>query len=94
MILSSEVDEMKSGQPWSIHQWRHGGDLQGVKGRLSYLNQLGVSTVVLSPIFLNAEGGSWGMCWLGGAHGWSVGLDSSFRKNVLSFKCRDYESIE
>lgn len=58
MILSSEVDEMKSGQPWSIHQWRHGGDLQGVKGRLSYLNQLGVSTVVLSPIFLNAEGGS------------------------------------
>ena len=51
-----QVDEMKNGQPWSIHQWRHGGDLQGVKGRLTYLNQLGVSTVVLSPIFLNAAG--------------------------------------
>ena len=51
-----QVNEMKDGQPWSIHQWRHGGDLQGVKGRLTYLNQLGVSTVVLSPIFLNAAG--------------------------------------
>lgn len=51
-----QVNEMKDGQPWSIHQWRHGGDLQGVKGRLTYLNQLGVSTVVLSPIFLNAGG--------------------------------------
>ena len=69
---------MESGQPWSIHQWRHGGDLQGVKGRLSYLNQLGVSTVVLSPIFLNAEGAGLSIfCWLGSADGCSVGLDGS-----------------
>ena len=61
-LAKFQVDEMESGQPWSIHQWRHGGDLQGVKGRLTYLKQLGVSSVVLSPIFLNEGGEYHGFC--------------------------------
>ena len=61
-IPDFQREELKDGQPWSIHQWRHGGDLQGVKGRLMYLKQLGVSTVVLSPIFLNSAGEYHGSC--------------------------------
>eukprot|EP00931_Biecheleriopsis_adriatica_P028267 TRINITY_DN1687_c0_g3_i1.p1 TRINITY_DN1687_c0_g3~~TRINITY_DN1687_c0_g3_i1.p1 ORF type:complete len:3167 (-),score=584.59 TRINITY_DN1687_c0_g3_i1:97-8973(-) len=55
-IPDFQREEMKQGQPWSLHQWRHGGDLQGVKGRLTYLKQLGVTTLALSPIFLNSGG--------------------------------------
>ena len=61
-IPDFQREELKDGQPWSIHQWRHGGDLQGVKGRLMYLKQLGVSTVVLSPIFHNSAGEYHGSC--------------------------------
>eukprot|EP00439_Symbiodinium_sp_Y106_P043440 s2875_g5.t1 len=61
-IPDFQREELKDGQPWSIHQWRHGGDLQGVKGRLMYLKQLGVTTVVLSPIFLNSAGEYHGSC--------------------------------
>eukprot|EP00931_Biecheleriopsis_adriatica_P028261 TRINITY_DN1687_c0_g1_i1.p1 TRINITY_DN1687_c0_g1~~TRINITY_DN1687_c0_g1_i1.p1 ORF type:complete len:3142 (-),score=579.43 TRINITY_DN1687_c0_g1_i1:40-9312(-) len=51
-----QVKELKDGNPWSLHRWRHGGDLQGVRSRLSYLNDLGVTLIVLSPVFLDSEG--------------------------------------
>jgi len=61
-IPSYQKSELKDKQPWSVHTWRHGGDLQGVKGRLTYLRDLGVTTVVLSPIFLNSGGEYHGLC--------------------------------
>eukprot|EP00442_Polarella_glacialis_P024641 CAMPEP_0115122638 /NCGR_PEP_ID=MMETSP0227-20121206/46955_1 /TAXON_ID=89957 /ORGANISM="Polarella glacialis, Strain CCMP 1383" /LENGTH=3177 /DNA_ID=CAMNT_0002524635 /DNA_START=126 /DNA_END=9659 /DNA_ORIENTATION=+ len=61
-IPDFQKSELKDGTPWSLHQWRHGGDLQGVKGRLTYLRDLGVSMVVLSPVFLSSAGEYHGFC--------------------------------
>eukprot|EP00931_Biecheleriopsis_adriatica_P028266 TRINITY_DN1687_c0_g2_i5.p1 TRINITY_DN1687_c0_g2~~TRINITY_DN1687_c0_g2_i5.p1 ORF type:complete len:3114 (-),score=646.00 TRINITY_DN1687_c0_g2_i5:69-8834(-) len=61
-IPDFQRSELKEKQPWSVHRWRHGGDLQGVKGRLTYLRDLGVTTVALSPIFLNSGGEYHGTC--------------------------------
>jgi len=53
---------LKNGEVKQIYDWRHGGDLQGVKGRLGYLKNLGVTLVVLSPIFHNGKGDYHGFC--------------------------------
>ena len=55
-IPSFQHQELNVGEPWSVHKWRHGGDLLGVMSRLSYFHHLGVTVVALSPIFLNARG--------------------------------------
>eukprot|EP00930_Biecheleria_cincta_P039601 TRINITY_DN27203_c0_g1_i1.p1 TRINITY_DN27203_c0_g1~~TRINITY_DN27203_c0_g1_i1.p1 ORF type:complete len:3112 (-),score=539.42 TRINITY_DN27203_c0_g1_i1:137-9322(-) len=55
-IPGFQHEQLKSGQPYSVQNWRHGGDLLGIQSRLTYLRDLGVTTVVLSPIFLSADG--------------------------------------
>jgi len=54
-IPNWQRQQMESGNVESVHKWRHGGDLQGVIGRLSYLKELGVTIVSLSPVFLINE---------------------------------------
>mmetsp|Transcript_159747 Transcript_159747/g.512567 ORF Transcript_159747/g.512567 Transcript_159747/m.512567 type:complete len:3105 (+) Transcript_159747:145-9459(+) len=54
--------ELKDGQPWSLSRWRHGGDLLGLKARLTYLRDLGVTMVAISPIFTNSNGEYHGYC--------------------------------
>eukprot|EP00931_Biecheleriopsis_adriatica_P061877 TRINITY_DN3722_c0_g1_i1.p1 TRINITY_DN3722_c0_g1~~TRINITY_DN3722_c0_g1_i1.p1 ORF type:complete len:3061 (+),score=639.06 TRINITY_DN3722_c0_g1_i1:1306-9183(+) len=54
--------ELETGEPWSLHRWRHGGDLLGLMGRLTYLRELGVTIVALSPIFHNGRGEYHGYC--------------------------------
>ncbi|CAJ1377629.1 unnamed protein product [Effrenium voratum] len=61
-IPDFQREQMKSKQPWSVQQWRHGGDLHGIKTRLSYLRDLGVTVLALSPIFLNSDGNYLGSC--------------------------------
>jgi len=61
-IPDFQREQLKSKKPWSIQSWRHGGDLHGVKSRLSYLRDLGVSVLALSPIFLNSAGEYHGSC--------------------------------
>eukprot|EP00930_Biecheleria_cincta_P048555 TRINITY_DN3383_c0_g1_i4.p1 TRINITY_DN3383_c0_g1~~TRINITY_DN3383_c0_g1_i4.p1 ORF type:complete len:3154 (-),score=464.15 TRINITY_DN3383_c0_g1_i4:294-9755(-) len=61
-IPDYQKDDLEKGQPNHVYKWRHGGDLQGVKGRLSYLHELGVTSIVLSPIFLNRGGEYHGFC--------------------------------
>ncbi|CAE8624625.1 unnamed protein product [Polarella glacialis] len=56
-----ELDS-KGKEPWSLHKWRHGGDLQGLKGRLAYLSALGVTLLAVSPIFHNDRGEYHGFC--------------------------------
>ncbi|CAE7382352.1 susA, partial [Symbiodinium sp. CCMP2456] len=51
-----QKQDLKSGEPWNLHQWRHGGDLLGILGRLSYMKHLGATVVALSPVFLNSGG--------------------------------------
>ncbi|CAE7353632.1 tvaII [Symbiodinium natans] len=51
-----QKQDLKTGEPWNLYQWRHGGDLLGVLGRLSYLKHLGATVVALSPVFLNSGG--------------------------------------
>lgn len=47
-----------AGQPWSWHLWAQsakdhwqGGTIDGVRGKLGYLRDLGVTTIWLSPVF-------------------------------------------
>eukprot|EP00435_Cladocopium_sp_Y103_P046338 s1570_g13.t1 len=70
-IPDFQREQLKSKKPWSVQRWRHGGDLHGVKSRLSYLRDLGVTVLALSPIFLNSAGEYHGSCttdchWLRG----------------------------
>jgi len=61
-IPDFQRDELSSKEPWSVARWRHGGDLHGIKARLSYLRDLGITTLALSPIFLNSAGDYHGKC--------------------------------
>lgn len=61
-IPDFQREQLKSKKPWSVQRWRHGGDLHGVKSRLSYLRDLGVTVLALSPIFLNSAGEYHGSC--------------------------------
>lgn len=33
-LAEFQRDELENKEPWSVHRWRHGGDLAGVKSRL------------------------------------------------------------
>lgn len=46
---------------WNIHDWRHGGDLQGIIDRMDYLNDLGVTSLWITPI-LQHDGSYHGYC--------------------------------
>jgi len=54
--------ELKDGQAYSVANWRHGGDLLGIRGRLTYLRDMGVTIVGISPIFWNGQGEYHGSC--------------------------------
>jgi len=59
-VPAFQVDQLSSGLPYTVGNWRHGGDLEGLRGRLGYLEHLGVTTIWVSPILLNNEGSPWG----------------------------------
>lgn len=61
-LPSFQNDEMSSGQPLNLYQWRHGGDLQGVMSRLTYLQEIGVTVISLSPVFFSSGGEYHGFC--------------------------------
>ncbi|CAE7621442.1 susA, partial [Symbiodinium sp. CCMP2456] len=61
-IPDFQRDELKKGEPWSLARWRHGGDFHGIQARLGYLRDLGITTLALSPIFLNSAGDYHGKC--------------------------------
>ena len=39
-----------------IGEYHHGGDLQGITNRLDYVSDLGITSLWLTPIFMNASG--------------------------------------
>ncbi len=45
-----------------IGEYHHGGDLQGITNRLDYLADLGITSLWLTPIFMNASGAYHGYC--------------------------------
>eukprot|EP00425_Heterocapsa_triquetra_P036815 CAMPEP_0195080476 /NCGR_PEP_ID=MMETSP0448-20130528/22166_1 /TAXON_ID=66468 /ORGANISM="Heterocapsa triquestra, Strain CCMP 448" /LENGTH=1999 /DNA_ID=CAMNT_0040113429 /DNA_START=61 /DNA_END=6060 /DNA_ORIENTATION=+ len=55
-IPSFQGPQIKSGEPYTISDWRHGGDLEGLRQRLSYIKHLGASVIWLSPVLLNNKG--------------------------------------
>jgi len=59
-IPDYQTEQLNSDLPFSVAKWRHGGDLQGIRTRLGYLQQLGVTTLWISPILLNNGGSPWG----------------------------------
>jgi glycosidase len=55
--LAAARPDLPGGQPWRWDRWAEsgerwqGGTLAGVRSRLDYLSQLGVTTLWLSPVF-------------------------------------------
>lgn len=61
-IDPNQMQQMYTKKPYSVWNWRHGGDLQGVGKRLGYLKQLGISVIWLSPIFYSDSSAYHGYC--------------------------------
>mmetsp|Transcript_103399 Transcript_103399/g.299071 ORF Transcript_103399/g.299071 Transcript_103399/m.299071 type:complete len:1957 (-) Transcript_103399:212-6082(-) len=59
-IPDFQKDQLKSDAPFSVGDWRHGGDLEGLRQRLGYLQDLGVGVIWISPILLQASGQAYG----------------------------------
>ncbi len=36
---------------WEVHEWRHGGDIQGIIDRLDYIVDLGMTSIWITPVF-------------------------------------------
>ena len=53
-VTSPEAEAQRANP----HGW-HGGDLRGVLEHLDYLQQLGITTVWITPVYVNAERGSY-----------------------------------
>ena len=58
-VLSS-----KWGDPVSFHTFRqfYGGDLKGIKGKLSYLADLGIEAIYLNPVFASPSSHKYDCC--------------------------------
>lgn len=59
------TEQLESNSPHSVGDWRHGGDLEGLRQRLGFLQDLGVSVIWVSPILLQADCGACGYCMMG-----------------------------
>ena len=60
--ISSEQREGMAGDFAGIAEYHHGGDLRGIKDRLGYLSDLGITALWITPVFLNASGSYHGYC--------------------------------
>ena len=56
-----QQQEMRAGSYKSLPEWRHGGDIAGVNARLGYLQELGITTLWLTPL-LHSDGSYHGYC--------------------------------
>jgi len=52
-VLPWQRQHMTANNLDGLHDWRHGGDIQGVRDRLGYMKDLGVDTIWLSPVLDN-----------------------------------------
>ncbi len=50
---NDNIQEMKEKADRSIPNGRHGGDLQGIKNKLDYLADLGITAIWINPVFEN-----------------------------------------
>jgi len=60
-LLQDQVEGMANGDMSGLPNWRHGGDLQGIRDRLGYLADLGVQALWITPV-LGHTGGYHGYC--------------------------------
>jgi glycosidase len=63
MSLVSEAQKTAASHGYrGLAEYHHGGDLAGIKKRLPYLVNLGITSLWLTPIFKNASGSYHGYC--------------------------------
>jgi len=60
-LKQDEIEARASGDLSMMPNWRHGGDLQGIRERLGYLADLGVQALWVTPV-LHHDGGYHGYC--------------------------------
>eukprot|EP00425_Heterocapsa_triquetra_P036529 CAMPEP_0195068500 /NCGR_PEP_ID=MMETSP0448-20130528/13191_1 /TAXON_ID=66468 /ORGANISM="Heterocapsa triquestra, Strain CCMP 448" /LENGTH=754 /DNA_ID=CAMNT_0040100031 /DNA_START=81 /DNA_END=2344 /DNA_ORIENTATION=+ len=60
-VPQDQVDAMAVGDLSQLPNWRHGGDIQGIRDRLGYLKDLGVQALWVTPL-LQHTGAYHGYC--------------------------------
>ena len=50
-IEDRQRQEMPTGDLYGVMDYRHGGDIEGIRQRLSYIKNLGVTSLWITPVF-------------------------------------------
>lgn len=92
-IQGNQVQYQNSPDTWEIQYWRHGGDLQGIIDRLDYLDDLGITSLWITPIF-GFDGLYHGYCTTDQSQiDVGFGSDELFRELVRQAHMRDIKVI-
>lgn len=50
-LIGGQPFQQDGPDSWNVHEWRHGGDLQGIIDRLDYIVDLGMTSLWITPVF-------------------------------------------